>query len=128
MAQFISAVATIYCRDIGRAAQFYGTVLGLVESYRFPSSGVPEHVEYSVGAARIAISSPEGLASHGMPGPSAGHPFEIGLKVDDVDALVARLQAAGVDILKAPFDSPAGNRVAYIADPDGTWISLYHNR
>jgi hypothetical protein len=25
------------------------------------------------------------------------------------------------------LSSAAGNRVTYIADPDGNWISLYHN-
>lgn len=126
MARFLKAVVTLYCQDIGRAEQFYGGVLGLVEQYRFPRQGVPEHVEYRLGQSTIAISSPKGLVSHGMPAATPGHPFEIGLKTDDVDALIAQLRAAGVAIIKPPFDSAAGNRVAYIADPDGNWISLYH--
>jgi lactoylglutathione lyase len=75
----------------------------------------------------VAVSSPAGLAAHGMPPPTSGHPFEIGLKTDNVDVLIEELRGKGVSILKEPFISPAGNRVAYIADPDGTWISVYHN-
>lgn len=127
MGTFLKAVVTLYCEDIAAAAQFYGTLLGLTETYRFARDGVPEHIEYQVGSTTIAISSPNGLVSHGMPAATPGHPFEIGLKTDDVDALVAQLSAAGVTILKPPFDSAAGNRVCYIADPQGTWIALYHN-
>ena len=128
MPDFIKALVTVYSPDISRATRFYGGVLGLRETYRFPASGEPEHVEYAVGGMTLAVSSPAGLASHGMPSPTPGHSFEIGLKTDDVDALVAALRAKGVTILREPFDSPAGNRTAYIADPDGTWISLYHRR
>ena len=62
-----------------------------------------------------------------MPASSPGHPFEIGLKTDNVDGAIAELKAKGVTMLREPFSSAAGNRVAYIADPDGNWISLYHN-
>lgn len=126
MATFLSALFSVYSNDIARATEFYGNVLGLQETYRFPYQGDPEHVEYRVGATTIAVSSPEGLKSHGMPAPTRGHSFEISLNVDDVDAVVAELRAKGVTILREPFDSAAKNRTAYIADPDGTWISLYH--
>jgi predicted enzyme related to lactoylglutathione lyase len=124
MASFIKALVTVYSSDIARAIDFYSGTLGLEETYRFPSHGIPEHVEFSVGSMTVAVSSPAGLASHGMPPPTPGHPFEIGLKTIDVDALIAELRNKGVTILKEPFSSPAGNRVAY---PDGNWISLSHN-
>ena len=126
MPTFTSALVTVYSSDISRAINFYGKILGLTETYRFPYEGEPEHVEFRIGSMTVAVSSPAGLASHGMPPPSAGHPFEIGLKTDDVDALIAELRDLGVTILREPFSSAAGNRTAYIADPDGTWISVYH--
>ena len=126
MPTLLNALVTIYSSDIARAAEFYGGLLGLTETYRFPYEGKPEHIEFRAGTMTVAVSSPEGLASHGMPPPTPGHPFEIGFKTDDVDALVASLRAAGVTVLREPFDSPAGNRTAYVADPDGTWISVYH--
>lgn len=124
----LKALVNVYCRDMARAEAFYGGTLGLSETYRFPREGVPEHVEYAVGAATVAISSPNGLASHGMPAPSPGHPFELVFKVEDVDAMVEQLRVAGVTVLRAPFDTAAGNRSAYVADPEGNWIALYHNR
>ncbi len=125
MAEFLNALVTIYSADIKRAVDFYGGVLGLSETYRFPYDGEPEHVEFHLGGGTIAVSSPAGLRSHGMPPPTPGHPFEIGIKTDNVDAAVGELRAAGVEIIKEPSMSPAGNRYAYIADPDGNWISLY---
>jgi len=126
MPTFTNALVTVYSSDISRAIDFYGNVLGLQETYRFPYDGDPEHVEFRIGAMTVAVSSPAGLASHGMPPPTPGHPFEIGLRTDDVDTLIAELRALNVTILKEPFSSAAGNRTAYIADPDGTWISVYH--
>ena len=126
MATFIDSLVTVYSENIARAMDFYGSVLGLKETYRFPYEGEPEHVEFRIGETTIAVSSPAGLASHGMPAPTPGHSFEIGFQVDNVDALVADLRSKGVKILREPFDSLANNRTAYIADSDGTWISVYH--
>jgi lactoylglutathione lyase len=127
MATFLKALVNIHSADIQRAADFYGRVLGFAETYRFPYEGEPEHIEFHVGDATIAVSSQAGLRSHGMPPATPGHPFELGIKTDNVDAAVDELRAAGVAIIKEPSMSPAGIRYAYIADPDGNWISLYQN-
>jgi lactoylglutathione lyase len=126
MPTFSDALITVYSPDIARGMHFYGKILGLQETYRFPYDGEPEHVEFRVGTTTVAVSSPAGLASHGMPPPTPGHPFEIGLKVDNVDTLISELREQGVTIVREPFSSKAGNRTAYIADPDGNWISVYH--
>lgn len=123
----LKALTTIYSRNIPAAVHFYGELLGFRATYRFPYDGEPLHVEFDAAGTTIAVSSDAGLASHGMPPSSAGHSFELGLKTDNVDATVAALKATGVTVLREPFDSDAGNRVAYVADPDGNWISLYHN-
>ena len=44
--------------------------------------------------------------------------------VDDMDAIVARLNAKGVTILKRNDKDPSG-RFAWILDPDGTKIELW---
>ncbi len=127
MSTYLDALVTIYSADMGKAVDFYGRVLGLTETYRFPKQGEPQHIEFRIGEATIAVSSPAGLRSHGMPPPTPGHPFEIGIRTDDVDAAIAELRAAGVTIIKDPAINPAGIRYAYIADPDGTWISIYQS-
>lgn len=56
-----------------------------------------------------------------------GTPSKIAFQVEDVDRLILQLRTQGVRISREPFDTPAGNRTAYIEDPDGTWISLYQH-
>ncbi len=127
MAALLNALVNIHSANIRRAADFYGRVLGLAETYRFPLHGEPEHIEFRLGGATIALGSPAGLRSHGMPPATPGHPFELGIKTDNLDAAVGELRAAGVAIIKEPSVNPAGIRYAYIADPDGNWISLYQS-
>jgi catechol 2,3-dioxygenase-like lactoylglutathione lyase family enzyme len=50
--------------------------------------------------------------------------FMVNFAVDDMDALVARLNAKGVPILKRDDTDPNG-RFAWVLDPDGTKIELW---
>ena len=50
----------------------------------------------------------------------------INIRVDDLDALMASLEAAGIDIETRPeWDSPETGRVARIVDPEGNNIELW---
>jgi predicted enzyme related to lactoylglutathione lyase len=51
-------------------------------------------------------------------------PFMLNLAVDDMDAMIRRLDAHGVKILKRIDDDPFG-RFVTILDPDGTKIELW---
>jgi catechol 2,3-dioxygenase-like lactoylglutathione lyase family enzyme len=50
--------------------------------------------------------------------------FMLNFAVDDMDAIIARLKAKGVPILKRDDKDPSG-RFAWILDPDGTKIELW---
>ena len=58
-------------------------------------------------------------------GPSA-LPFMINLRVDDLDAMIADLEAKGVEILGRQ-DEDYGN-FAWILDPDGVKIELWQQK
>lgn len=50
----------------------------------------------------------------------------INLRVDDLDALMAQLAAAGIAIeTRAEWDTPETGRFARIADPEGNQIELW---
>ncbi len=52
--------------------------------------------------------------------------FMINLRVSELDALLGRLRAAGIDfITKAEWDDPATGRFARIHDPEGNAIELW---
>ncbi|HEU4569749.1 MAG TPA: VOC family protein [Gemmatimonadales bacterium] len=50
--------------------------------------------------------------------------FMINYRVDDLDALLADLRAAGVEILKGP-DADENGKFAWIVDPDGNKVELW---
>jgi predicted enzyme related to lactoylglutathione lyase len=45
--------------------------------------------------------------------------------VDDVDATVAKVRESGASVLKEPFDSLDGGRIAIIADPAGAALGIW---
>ena len=55
--------------------------------------------------------------------PSTGS-FMINYAVDDMDAILARLRAKGVDVLKRDDADPNG-RFAWVLDPEGNKIELW---
>jgi uncharacterized glyoxalase superfamily protein PhnB len=60
----------------------------------------------------------------GAGGAADGDRFGFWVYVDDVDAAVARLAAAGAPIVGQPEDQPWGERVARMRDPDGNLVYL----
>lgn len=120
-----SVMPNLYSTDVERAVAFYRDLLGGVPTFQFPEIGTPEHVEVRLGEVTIAISHRDAVAPQGLPEPSAGNPMELVLWCDDTDAIVATLRAAGTPVLVEPsVHDASGHRRAYVADPDGHWISL----
>ncbi len=122
---FTDVLTILFVADIERALGLYRDVFRMTETYRFPRDGVPEHVELRLGGAVIGLSSPQGLVTEGLPPATPGTPFEFAFGCDDTDAAFARLVAAGCAVVRAPFNSAAGNRSAYVEDYDGNRISIY---
>jgi len=76
-----------------------------------------------------APGHPPVLASNALPAGSgylkpSTRDFMLDFAVDDMDAMLARLKARGVAILKTDDSDPSG-RFAWIMDPDGTKIELW---
>jgi predicted enzyme related to lactoylglutathione lyase len=50
----------------------------------------------------------------------------LNLRVDDLEALLARLRAAGIEVITDPgWDSPEAGRFARIHDPEGNPLELW---
>lgn len=56
-----------------------------------------------------------------------GRQFMVNLRVEGLDALAARLEAAGISVERRPdeWDTPETGRFARIHDPEGTAIELW---
>jgi len=106
--------------DLKRAEKFYAGLLGLKESRRWGDEN-NGWVEYDIGAGTLAIdSSPPDL----KPSPHGG---VAGLEVDDFDAAIAQLNAAGVKFVVEPGESPVCH-AAVISDPDGNSIFIHKRK
>jgi predicted enzyme related to lactoylglutathione lyase len=105
-------------KDPKALARWYKEVLGLnVASWGgaalpFDAPGHPPKVSW--------MAFPD-TTDHMMPSPRE---FMVNFAVDDIDAMIARLTAQGVPILKRD-DADAFGRFAWIQDPDGTKIELW---
>jgi len=100
--------------DTKAAAKFYGDVVGwTVQAVESPG---PEYSTFNLGGRGIAglMGLPEDYAKMG------GRPAWMGyIKVDDVDAMAAHIQAEGGKLLKGPITVPGIIRFAAVADPQG---------
>ena len=57
---------------------------------------------------------------------AADHPWMLNLRVDDLDALLAKLRAAGIAVITKPeWNAPGVGRFARIHDPEGNPIELW---
>lgn len=100
-------------RDMDRALAFYRDVLGLEVKFQDGE----KWCQLAAGDTRLALASPQEAA-----------PAEAGsvvvIRVDDLDAARAALEAAGTEV-EAYRDMGDHGRVMTCRDPDGTFLQLY---
>lgn len=124
-----SGLVNVFTHDVLRSLEFYAGRLGLTETFRTPTDGVPEHVELAAGGLVIAISSAEAARRvHGLV-PQVGSPaMSLVFWVDDVDSAYRDLESHGVIVHTEPHDTGNDNRNAVVLDPDGTLVELVAKR
>lgn len=115
--------ASLLVADLGRSRAFYEGVLGLAANPSRPDLGYPG-VWYDIGAQQIhllALPNPdpvEGRPAHG------GRDRHVALAVDDLAALRAALDAAGI----AYTLSRSGRAALFCRDPDGNALEFIEVR
>ena len=109
--------------DVDAAIAFYTTHFG----FTLRSSAAPAFADIVRGELRLLLSGPKSSAGRTMPDgrqPGPGGWNRIHFVVDDIEAEVARLRAAGVrfrsDIIRGP-----GGRQIVLDDPSGNPIELF---
>jgi lactoylglutathione lyase len=120
----LRAFPVLYANDVDRVAGFY-VRLGFEEYFRMPSEdGKTGFVSLRRDHAELAVTteaSPRVLAGV-EPGPGPRH--ELFVYVEDVDASLTDLRAAGTTILREPADMPWGERIAFVHDPERNIVTL----
>ena len=108
---------TVATKDIDAATEFYGSVLGLPLGKRW---GQMPAVEFETGSLTIAVLESDAF---GIEFQTNNHP--IALRVDDVAAARAELEARGVQFKGDIIDSGVCHQ-AFFEDPDGNLLGLHH--
>ncbi|MCX5042959.1 VOC family protein [Aldersonia sp. NBC_00410] len=119
---FRSALTPYLCVADARAAiNWYIDVLGAEITYEpiVMVDGRIGHVELAIGGAGWMMADEFESAGVAPPDPARGNAVSLHLTVPDVDAFVARVTAAGVDLDREPEDEPPAGRVAAFRDPFG---------
>lgn len=114
------SVVTLGVTDIERSERFYMDGFGL--EHARPPKGI---VYFKLAGTLLALFPRDQLARYAgveptPPGGFAGTTLSCNVgSQSDVDALVARTEAAGATVIKAPETVSWGGYCAWIADPDG---------
>ena len=117
----------IICSDYARSRHFYAELLGFPVLHEvFREARQSWKCDLDAGNARIE------LFSFPAPPPRPSYPEAAGLRhlafaVADIDAEVARLNAAGVTTEPVRIDEHTGQRFTFFADPDGLPLELYED-
>jgi catechol 2,3-dioxygenase-like lactoylglutathione lyase family enzyme len=112
-------------RDVDAAIAFYTTHLG----FRLEMHPAPPFAMLSRGDLRLALSAPNPRGGGGQAMPDGTEPQPGGwnrfaIQVDDLDALVARLRAAGVHF-RNDIVTGIGGRQILADDPSGNPVELF---
>ncbi|MBV9534116.1 MAG: VOC family protein [Solirubrobacterales bacterium] len=135
-------VVTLAVADLERSLQFYREGLGLESSGVIATEYVGDEVtpagaivlfELQGGLILALYPRTELAKDAGVPlGSAQSGEFSIGHAVpsrEDVDAVLARAEAAGATVTDRPHDRPWGIYSGYFRDPDGhLWEILWNPR
>ena len=92
---------------------------GPSEISRYPSECPPFYVGLRIGDSELGlVANDEAAAS------TSGQRMLLSVEVEDVEALLERVEPLGGTALGAPNDMPWGQRVAHVQDPDGNTVNL----
>jgi len=118
----VRAFPVVFARSVEATSAFYES-LGFERHFQLPPEGEPGYVGLQRDGHEIAVVTEDWPMQQYSTSVGAGLRFEMFVYVENVDAAVERLRA-GSSVLCEPRDMPWGERVAYVADPDGNPVAL----
>lgn len=102
--------------DVERAKRFYGEVIG----WTYEPMQVPDGTYWIIKAGDTTVGGMFQLSEPHFTGVPEG--WMAYLAVDDVDARIARAEAAGATVMRPVFEVPGVGRIAIIREPGGAGI------
>jgi lactoylglutathione lyase len=121
---FRDAFPIYAAENMAKSLAFYRDLLGFTVTYRWPEEGEPAFVSLDLGASHLGLGGRQ--ARHPYTGTTYATggtpPIELCIYVDDLDRAIAYLAEHDVPVLLQPTAQPWGERIAYVADPDGNHV------
>lgn len=128
------AIVLFAVDDIARAARFYAAALGWTQTVDVPgvfaqvappSDGADTGEPVSLGLySRSGFAQSAGAPPIPAPPPGSVAATELYVAVDDLDAAIAALLAAGATPLSPRAHRSWGDEAAYFRDPDGNVVAV----
>ncbi len=116
------AFPVIFAEQAAVTARFYES-LGFERHLQLPVEGEPGYIGLRRGSHELAVVSADWPQQNYGRTVGEGVRFEMFIYVESVDALVEQLRSETA-VLREAQDMPWGERVAYVADPDGNPVAL----
>lgn len=125
---FEAATPYLCIKGAAGAIELYKKAFGATETMRLAGpDGRIGHAEMQIGKARIMLADEHPEMGFLSPATLGGSPVTIHLYVEDVDALAAQAEAAGVKVLRPVADQFYGDRAGRFEDPFGhVWHFATH--
>ena len=116
------ASVRIITEDVARLVTFYEEVTGVRADW-----ATPDFAEVKLASATLAIGSVRTVAlfAPGSARPADNRSVILEFRVDDVDAVYARLAGVVEDFVNEPTTMPWGNRSLLFRDPDDNLVNFF---
>lgn len=122
----------LLCDGAADAIDFYKKAFDAEELYRFEAGGMIGHAEIRIGDTLLMLGDDQQIPDEwGFHNPKHTGASTVGLHwyVPDVDAAVAKAEAAGAKVVRPLEDQFYGDRTATLVDPWGhIWSLATHIR
>ncbi|GAA1766158.1 VOC family protein [Agromyces humatus] len=106
--------------DVAASASFYRAHFGFEPTFEADWYVSLRHPDSGDELALLDTAHPSMPAGYG----EAARGMLVNLELDDVDAVAARLEAAGVPVVQALRSEPFGQRHVIVRDPGGALVDV----
>ena len=116
------------CQDVASAVRFYVDNFGAEVEGEGEALGMPI-TRVQLGGWVLSFSPPRQGVDVKVDGDEPGWGlYQLGLNVDDLDEMRARLSANGIQFCRGPVQVNDNLRVAFVDAPDGVEIELMERK